>query len=74
MPDQEEQLLSAREAALRLGVQPRTAQKRARRARRGGDQTVRWIAGAYVAPASWWQELLCTEPITPGRPRKAVRG
>ena len=27
------------------------------------------LAGAYVAPQAWWVELLCSEPIRPGRPR-----
>jgi hypothetical protein len=46
----DERLLSAREAALELGVVPRTAQLRARRAQRAGDLAVQTIAGAYVAP------------------------
>jgi hypothetical protein len=64
-----EQLLSAREAALLLAVNPRTAQLRARRALRAGDPALRIIAGAYVAPAWWWQQTLA-QPIKPGRPRK----
>ena len=63
-----EKLYSAREAALLLGVNPRTAQLRARRALTRGDQWVRWIAGAYCAPEWWWRDLLAG-PIEPGRPR-----
>jgi hypothetical protein len=46
-----ERLLSAREAALLLSVNPTTAQLRAWRALRCGDPAVRTVAGAYVAPA-----------------------
>jgi hypothetical protein len=63
-----DRILSAREAALMLGVNPRTAQLRARRALTRGDQWVRWIAGAYCAPLWWWKDLLAG-PIEPGRPR-----
>jgi hypothetical protein len=65
---QDERLLSAREAALWLGVNPRTAQLRAGRALRAGVREVRTIAGAYWAPVWWWQQLLA-QPIKPGRPR-----
>jgi len=50
--------MSAREAALWLGMNPRTAQVRARRAIRSGDLLVRWIAGAYCAPGWWWKITL----------------
>jgi hypothetical protein len=63
-----EKLYSAREAALLLGVNPRTAQLRARRALSRGDRFVRWIASAYCAPEWWWRDLLAG-PIEPGRPR-----
>jgi hypothetical protein len=66
----DERLLSAQEAALRLQVNPRGAQLRARRALRTGDSAVRTIAGAYVAPDWWWQKMLA-KPITVGRPRKS---
>jgi hypothetical protein len=62
-------LLSAREAALHLQVNPRTAQLRAKRALQDGDPLVHWIAGAYVAPL-WWCKRLLKKPITPDRPRK----
>jgi hypothetical protein len=65
----DERLLSAREAALWLQVNPRTAQLRARRALRASDPAVRSIAGAYVAPDWWWQKILA-KPIKVGRPRK----
>jgi len=64
-----ERLLSAREAALWLEVNPRTAQLRARRALQSGDPEVLVIAGAYCAPGWWWQKVLA-KPLTPGRPRK----
>jgi hypothetical protein len=64
-----ERLLSAREAALWLQVNPRTAQLRARRALGSGDLEVHIIAGAYCAPNWWWQKLLA-KPIKVGRPRK----
>lgn len=67
----DERLLSAREAALWIGVNPRTAQLRARRALRSGDSAVRTIAGAYCAPSAWWQNTLA-KPIKVGRPRKDV--
>ena len=67
-PEAFDRILSAREAALMLGVNPRTAQLRARRALNRGDQLVHWIAGAYCAPLWWWKELLAG-PIEPGRPR-----
>lgn len=60
-------LWSAREAALRLGVNPRTAQLRAGRAYKHGDKGVMWLAGAYCAPESWWRELFAG-PVRPGRP------
>jgi len=66
-----DRLVSAREAALLLGVNPRTAQLRARRALARGDQWVHWIAGAYCAPMGWWKDLLAG-PIEPGRPRSRV--
>ena len=69
VPSSPKPLLSAREAALKLAVNPRTAQLRARRALKAGDPAVRTIAGAYVVPAGWWQQLL-KQPIKPGRPRK----
>jgi hypothetical protein len=53
-----ERLLTAREAALWLQVNPRTAQLRAKRALTAGDQAVQTIAGAYVAPDWWWEKLL----------------
>jgi hypothetical protein len=56
---------------LLLGVNPRTAQLRARRALARGDQWVHWIAGAYCAPKWWWKDLLAG-PIEPGRPRTRV--
>jgi hypothetical protein len=68
LSDSFDKLLSAREAALLLGVNPRTAQLRARRALARGDQWVHWIAGAYCAPTWWWRDLL-SGPIEPGRPR-----
>jgi len=49
----DERLLSAREAALEVGTEPRTAQLRARRALVAGDPTVRMMAGAYCAPLAW---------------------
>jgi hypothetical protein len=64
-----EKLLSAREAALWLQVNPKNAQLRARRALRAGDPAVRTVAGAYVAPDWWWQTTLA-KPIKVGRPRK----
>ena len=64
-----DRLLSAREAALWLHVNPRTAQVRARRALRSREPEVRIIAGAYCAPGRWWQKLLA-KPIKVGRPRK----
>jgi hypothetical protein len=64
-----EHMLSAREAALWLQVNPRTAQLRARRAPVAGDPAVRTIAGAYCAPDWWWQKVLA-KPIKVGRPRK----
>jgi hypothetical protein len=69
LEDQQGQLVSAREAALWLGVNPRTAQLRARRALKGGDSAVRPIAGAYCAPRWWWQKILA-KPIKVGRPPK----
>jgi hypothetical protein len=68
---QEQLLLSARAAAQRLGVNPRTVQKRAARAMVAGPLEVQTIAGSYVAPLSWWVELLTAEPIRRGRPRLA---
>jgi hypothetical protein len=65
----DEHLLSAREAALGLDVNPRTAQLRARRALVAGDRQVRTIAGTYCAPLWWWQRLLA-KPIHAGRPQK----
>jgi hypothetical protein len=62
------QLLSARAAAIRLGVNPRTAQKRAQRAMVAGAPEVQTIAGAYCAPEAWWVKLLTERPIRPGRP------
>jgi hypothetical protein len=47
------QLLSAHAAALQLGVNPRTAQKRAQRAFLSSQSAVWVIAGAYVAPLTW---------------------
>jgi hypothetical protein len=64
-----ERLLSAREAALWLQVNPRTAQVRARRALRSGVPEVRSIAGASCAPGWWWENTL-VKPIKIGRPRK----
>ena len=64
-----ERLLSAREAALWLEVNPRTAQLRARRALRSGDPAVQTIAGAHCAPGWWWKQVLA-KPIKVGRPRK----
>ncbi len=64
-----DRLMSAREAALWLQVNPRTAQLRARRALRSGEPAVQTIAGAYCAPSWWWQALLA-KPIKLGRPRK----
>jgi hypothetical protein len=78
MPEQEqhpmstlssERLLSAREAALWLQVNPRTAQMRARRALKSGETAIRTIAGAYCAPSTWWKKTL-VKPIKVGRPRK----
>jgi hypothetical protein len=66
------QLLSAHAAALQLGVNPRTAQKRAQRAFLTGGSVVQVIAGADVAPLAWWEELLCSEPIRRVRPRFQV--
>ena len=66
----EERLLSAREAALELGTEPRTAQLRARRALVAGDPVVRLIAGAYCAPMAWWEKTLLQQPIGRGRPLK----
>jgi hypothetical protein len=63
-----ERLLSAREAALWLQVNPRTAQVRARRALNSGVSEVRIIAGAYCAPGWWWQKTLA-RPIKVGKPR-----
>jgi hypothetical protein len=63
-PPSSEHLLSVREAALSLAVNPSTAQLRARQRLRAGYPAVRIIAGAYVAPLGWWQELL-KHPITP---------
>ena len=68
----DDRLLSAREAALLLGVNPRTAQLRARRALLRGDPAVRVIAGAYCAPEAWWEKVLLSEPIKPGRPPKTA--
>jgi hypothetical protein len=67
--DTYERLLSAREAALWLEVNPCTAQLRAKRALRSGAPEVRTIAGAYCAPDWWWQQLLA-KPIKVGRPRQ----
>lgn len=67
--ESDEKLFSAREAALLLGVNPRTAQLRARRALMRGDHWVRRIASAYCAPEWWWRDLLAG-PIEPGRPRR----
>jgi hypothetical protein len=64
-----ERLLSAREAAIWLEVNPRTAQLRARRALESSDSVVQTIAGAYCAPGWWWQQILA-KPINVGRPRK----
>lgn len=63
-----ERLLSAREAAFWLQVNPRTAQVRARRALRSVVSEVRSIAGAYCAPGWWWQKTLA-RPIKVGKPR-----
>ena len=65
----DDKIISAREAALWLDVNPRTAQLRAGRALRSGERTVRTIAGAYCAPGWWWQKVLA-KPIRPGRPRQ----
>jgi hypothetical protein len=62
-PFDREQLLTAQAAALQLGVNPRTAQLRARRALVAGTSAVRCIAGAYVAPESWWVKSLIEQPI-----------
>jgi hypothetical protein len=67
-----EQLLSAREAAILLGANPRTAQLRAKRALVAGDPTVRMIAGAYCSSLAWWQKTLA-QPIKPGRPSTTNR-
>lgn len=65
--EHEERLLSAREAALWLEANPRTAQLRARRALLSGEPAVQTIAGAYCAPAWWWKTTLA-KPIKVGRP------
>lgn len=64
-----EKLMSAREAALWLDVNPRTAQVRAKRALLSGESAVRSIAGAYCAPDWWWERALA-KPIKIGRPHK----
>jgi mannose-6-phosphate isomerase-like protein (cupin superfamily) len=66
--DQQGRILSARQAALWLRVNLRTAQLRDRRALRGGDPLVRPIAGTYCALGEWWQKILA-KPIAVGRPR-----
>jgi len=67
--DDANELVSASEAARRLHRSQRVAQMRAKAAAAGNDPAVRRIAGAWVAPLSWWRQALRPKPM--GRPRKS---
>jgi len=73
--EEDEDLLSAREAVRQLAagrVSVRTAQERAQRAGARGDRVVRKVGTSWVAPRRWWRALL-EPPSVRGRPRTHVR-
>lgn len=65
------ELFSARAAALTLGYARRTAAIRAQRAYEAGDRRVSKARNnLWLAPLSWWEELLADPPQRGYRPAR----